>query len=64
MATRTVSLQSIYNYREYQVIRKDIILAVRELTDRHFTVSDIAAKLNISVELAQMALDFINNILT
>ena len=64
MATRTVSLQSIYNYREYQVIRKDIILAVRELTDRHFTVSDIDAKLNISVELAQMALDFINNILT
>ena len=46
------------------MIRRDIVLAVRELTDRHFTVSDIAAKLNISVELVQMALDFINNVLT
>ena len=46
------------------MIRRDIILAVREMLDRHFTVSDIAAKLNISVELAQMAIDFINNILT
>lgn len=46
------------------MIRRDIILAVRELTDRHFTVSDIAAKLNITTEMVQMALDFINNILT
>jgi hypothetical protein len=46
------------------MIRRDIILAVRELTDRHFTVSDIAAKLNITTELVQMALDFINNVLT
>ena len=46
------------------MIRKDIIMAVREMMDRHFTVSDIAAKLNISVELVQMAVDFINNILT
>jgi len=46
------------------VINRDIILAVREMTDRHFTVSDIAAKLNISVEFVQMAIDFINNMLT
>ena len=46
------------------MIRRDIILAVREMLDRHFTVSDIAAKLNISVELAQMTIDFINNLLT
>ena len=32
--------------------------------DRHFTVSDMAAKLNISVELVQQALDIINNLLT
>ena len=46
------------------MIRRDIILAVRALADRHFTVSDIAAKLNITTELVQMALDFINNVLT
>ena len=45
-------------------IRRDIILAVREMMDRHFTVSDMAAKLNISVELVQQALDIINNLLT
>jgi hypothetical protein len=39
-------------------------MAVREMMDRHFTVSDIAAKLNISVETVQMSIDFINNILT
>ena len=46
------------------LIRRDIILAVREMMDRHFTVSDMAAKLNISVELVQQALDLINNLLT
>jgi DNA-directed RNA polymerase specialized sigma subunit len=45
-------------------IRRDIILAVREMMDRHFTASDMAAKLNISVELVQQALDVINNLLT
>jgi hypothetical protein len=45
-------------------IRRDIILAVREMMDRHFTVSDMAAKLNISVELVRQALDIINNLLT
>ena len=34
------------------------------MMDRHFTVTDMAAKLNISVEVVQMALDFINNVLT
>jgi len=46
------------------MIRKDIIMAVREMMDRHFTVSDIAAKLNISVEVVQMSIDFINDMLT
>jgi len=39
-------------------------MAVREMMDRHFTVSDIAAKLNISVEVVQMSIDFINDMLT
>jgi DNA-directed RNA polymerase specialized sigma subunit len=46
------------------VIKRDIILSVREMMDRHFTVSDMAAKLNISVEMVQQAIDFINNLLT
>jgi len=46
------------------MIRRDIILAVRELMDRHFTVSDIAAKLNITDDMVRLAMDFINNILT
>jgi hypothetical protein len=46
------------------VIKRDIILSVREMMDRHFTVSDMAAKLNISVEMVQQAIDLINNLLT
>lgn len=46
------------------MIPKDVIMSVREMMDRHFTVTDMSAKLNISVELVQMAVDFINNILT
>jgi hypothetical protein len=46
------------------MISRDIVLSVREMLDRHFTISDISAKLNISVEVVQMAIDFINNILT
>lgn len=45
-------------------IKRDIIQAVREMMDRHFTVSDMAAKLNISMEMVQLALDTINNLLT
>ena len=45
-------------------IRRDIILAVREMMDRHFTVSDMAAKLNISIELVQQALDIIQDLFT
>jgi DNA-directed RNA polymerase specialized sigma subunit len=45
-------------------VRKDIILAVREMLDRHFTPSDIAAKLNISMELVHQALDIIQDLLT
>jgi hypothetical protein len=45
-------------------IKRDVILAVREMMDRHFTVSDMAAKLNISTEMVQLALDIINNLLT
>ena len=44
--------------------KRDIILSVREMMDRHFTVSDMAAKLNISVEMVQQAIDLINNLLT
>jgi hypothetical protein len=46
------------------VNKRDIILSVREMMDRHFTVSDMAAKLNISVEMVQQAIDLINNLLT
>ena len=46
------------------MIRRDIIMAVREMMDRHFTVSDMAAKLNISTEVVKLAVDFINNLLT
>ena len=45
-------------------IKHDIILAVREMMDRHFTVSDMAAKLNISMEMVQHALDIIQDLLT
>ena len=44
--------------------KRDIILSVREMMDRHFTVSDMAAKINISVEMVQQAIDLINNLLT
>ena len=46
------------------MIKRDIILSVREMMDRHFTVSDMAAKLNIGVEMVQQAINFINNLLT
>jgi len=46
------------------VNKRDIILSVREMMDRHFTVSDMAAKINISVEMVQQAIDLINNLLT
>ena len=46
------------------MISRDIVLSVREMLERHYSVSDMAAKLNISVEVVQMAMDFINNILT
>jgi DNA-directed RNA polymerase specialized sigma subunit len=46
------------------MIKNDIVLAVREMLDRHFTVSDIAAKLNISVELVHQALDVIQDMFT
>jgi hypothetical protein len=46
------------------MINRDIILSVREMLERHYTVSDMAAKLNINVEVVQMAMDFINNMLT
>jgi len=46
------------------VNKRDIILSVREMMERHFTVSDMAAKLNISVEMVQQAIDLINNLLT
>jgi hypothetical protein len=46
------------------MISRDIVLSVREMLERHYSVSDMAAKLNISVEVVQMAMNFINNILT
>jgi DNA-directed RNA polymerase specialized sigma subunit len=45
------------------MISRDIVLSVREMLERHCTISDISAKLNISVEVVQQALDFINNFL-
>lgn len=46
------------------MISRDIVLSVREMLERHYSVSDIAAKLNISVDLVRQAMDFINNMLT
>ena len=45
-------------------IKRDTILAVREMMDRHFTVSDMAAKLNISMEVVHQAIDVIQDLLT
>jgi DNA-binding CsgD family transcriptional regulator len=48
----------------FMFVRNDIVLAVREMLDRHFTPSDIAAKLNISIELVYKALEIIQDLLT
>jgi len=46
------------------MISRDIVLSVREMLERHYSVSDMAAKLNISADLVRQAMDFINNMLT
>lgn len=42
----------------------DLIMSVREMLDRHWSVADMAAKLNIDPQDVQNILNLINNLLT
>jgi len=45
-------------------ISHDLILAVREMLERHWTIADMAAKLNVDPDDVQLVVNIINNILT
>ena len=42
----------------------DMVLAVREMLDRHWDVASMAARLKIDPHTVQAIIDFINNVAT
>jgi hypothetical protein len=46
------------------MLKRDLILQVRELLERHWDVYQISAKMNLDPVYVQMLIDAINNILT
>lgn len=47
-----------------KTVSRDLVMAVRELMERGWTVADIAAKMNIDHDDIQMVVNIINNILS
>lgn len=47
-----------------KTVSRDLIMAVRELMERGWSVADIAAKMNLDHDDIQMVINIINNILT
>lgn len=45
-------------------VTRDLISAVRELMERHCSVVDIAAKMNLDASDVQTIVNIINNVLT
>lgn len=45
-------------------ISHDLVMAVREMLDRHWSVADMAARLNIDPEDVRTILEIINQMLT
>jgi hypothetical protein len=45
-------------------MKRDLLLQVRELLERHVNVLDIAAKLNIDIDTVKLAIDIIKEIIT
>lgn len=45
-------------------VTRDLMMAVREMMDRHWTVTEIAAKLNLDYNDVKMIVDSINNLFT
>lgn len=44
-------------------MKRDLLLQVRELLERHVNVLDIAAKLNIDIDTVKLAVDIIKEII-
>lgn len=45
-------------------MKRDLLIQVRELLERHFDVVEIAAKLNIDLDTVRLAIDIIKEIIT
>jgi Mn-dependent DtxR family transcriptional regulator len=45
-------------------MKRDMLLQIRELLERHVNVIDIAAKLNIDIDTVKLAVDIIKEIIT
>jgi plasmid maintenance system antidote protein VapI len=43
---------------------RDTIMSVREMLERHWDVSEMAAKLHLDPYTVQSIVDFLNNVLT
>ena len=43
-------------------VTRDLIMAVREMMDRHWSIAEIAAKLNLDYNDVRMIVDTINNL--
>ena len=50
--------------RRYIYMKREIINQVRELLDRNLSTAEIAHRLGIDIDLAKMAIDTINQLLT
>lgn len=44
-------------------MKRDMLLQVRELLERHVNILDIAAKLNIDIDTVKLAVDIIKEIM-
>lgn len=45
-------------------VTRDLIMAVREMMDRHWSLTEIAAKLNLDYSDVKMIADIIDNLFT
>ncbi len=43
-------------------VNRDLIMAVREMMDRHWSIAEIATKLNLDYNDVRMIVDIINNL--
>jgi hypothetical protein len=45
-------------------ISHDLIMAVREMLERHWSIADMAAKLNVDYDDVRIIVELINQVLT